>query len=233
MNEELKSTELEIERVIFIGRTYEEYLSMFDLNLADLEGRKILDCPAGACSFTAIGRKKGLNISSCDIAYAFSVAELYNKGKDDLKHAIEKMQLSKSNYRWSYFENINHLERHRMQALTDCIYDMKHYPKSYKVASLPKIPYKNNEFDVLLSAHFLFMYADHFDYHFHKQTINEMLRVTKKEIRIFPIVNLKGERYEKLDDIIKYLSELGYKIEEVKVDYEFQTNANTMLKIKM
>ncbi|PCT85481.1 SAM-dependent methyltransferase, partial [Listeria monocytogenes] len=38
MNEELKSTELEIERVIFIGRTYEEYLSMFDLNLADLEG---------------------------------------------------------------------------------------------------------------------------------------------------------------------------------------------------
>lgn len=91
MNEELKSTELEIERVIFIGRTYEEYLSMFDLNLADLEDRKILDCPAGACSFTAIGRKKGLNISSCDIAYAFSVAELYNKGKDDLKHAIEKM----------------------------------------------------------------------------------------------------------------------------------------------
>ena len=76
------------------------------------------------------------------------------------------------------------------------------------------------------------MYADCFDYNFHKQTINEMLRVTKKEIRIFPIVNLKGERYEKLDDIIKYLSELGCKIEEVKVDYEFQTNANTMLKIK-
>lgn len=46
------------------------------------------------------------------------------------------------------------------------------------------------------------------------------------------LINLKGERYEKLDDIIKYLSELGCKIEEVKVDYEFQTNANTMLKIK-
>ncbi|SCU21539.1 Uncharacterised protein [Staphylococcus xylosus] len=58
MNEELKSTELEIERVIFIGRTYEEYLRMIDLNLADLEGIEILDCPAGACSFTAIGRKK-------------------------------------------------------------------------------------------------------------------------------------------------------------------------------
>ncbi len=43
-----------------------------------------------------------------------------------------------------------------------------------------------------------------------------MLRVTKKET-CFPIVNLKGERYEKLDDIIKYLSELGYKIEEVKL----------------
>lgn len=125
MNGELKSRKLEIERVIFIGRTYEEYLSMFDLNLDELEGRKILDCPAGACSFTAIGRNKGLNIEACDIAYTFNATELYNKGKDDLKHAIEKMQLSKSNYYWSYFENINHLERHRMQALTDCFYDME------------------------------------------------------------------------------------------------------------
>lgn len=233
MSEEGESTKLEIDRIIFIGRTYEEYLHMFRLHLADLEGKKILDCPAGACSFTAIGRNKGLNIEACDIAYTFNATELYNKGKDDLNHAMGKMQSSKSNYCWSYFKNISHLKRHRMQALTDCIYDMEQYPKSYKVASLPKIPYKNNEFDILLSAHFLFMYADHFDYNFHKQTINEMLRVTKKEIRIFPIVNLKGERYEKLDDIIKYLSELGCKIEEVKVDYEFQTNANTMLKVKI
>ncbi|MEB6332040.1 SAM-dependent methyltransferase [Staphylococcus pseudoxylosus] len=233
MSEELKNSKLEIKRVIFIGRTYEEYFSMFNLNLAELKGEKVLDCPAGACSFTAIGRKKGLNIEPCDIAYTFNATELYNKGKDDLKHAMEKMQSSKSNYCWRYFKNISHLKRHRMQALTDCIYDMEQNPNSYKAASLPKIPYKNNEFDNLLSAHFLFMYADYFDYHFHKQTLNEMLRVTKKEIRIFPIVNLKGERYEKLDDIINYLSELGCKIEEVKVDYEFQTNANTMLKIKI
>lgn len=173
-----------------------------------------------------------MNVEACDIAYIFNASELYNKGKDDLNHTIEKMQLSKSNYSWSYFENINHLKKHRIQALKNCVYDMKRHPKSYKVASLPKIPYGDNEFDILLSAHFLFMYADHFDYRFHKQTINEMLRVTKNEIRIFPIVNLKGERYEKLDEITNYLAKLGCKTEEVKVDYEFQANANTMLKIK-
>ena len=45
---------LELERIVFIGRTFEEYLQMFKLKEADLVGRRILDCPAGACSFTAI-----------------------------------------------------------------------------------------------------------------------------------------------------------------------------------
>lgn len=40
MSEEGESTKLEIDRIIFIGRTYEEYFSMFRLHLADLEGKK-------------------------------------------------------------------------------------------------------------------------------------------------------------------------------------------------
>ncbi|RIN31097.1 SAM-dependent methyltransferase, partial [Staphylococcus succinus] len=72
MTNKLRSEKLEIERIIFIGRTYKEYLNMFDLSLPELERKKILDCPAGACSFSAIGRQKGLNIEACDIAYYFN-----------------------------------------------------------------------------------------------------------------------------------------------------------------
>ncbi len=48
------STKLDLERIIFIGRTYEEYMDMFSLSEEELKGKKILDCPAGTCSFTAL-----------------------------------------------------------------------------------------------------------------------------------------------------------------------------------
>jgi hypothetical protein len=83
-----------------------------------------------------------------------------------------------------------------------------------------------------LSAHFLFMYADRLDYPFHIATLNELLRVSKEEIRIFPLVDLEGKRYEHLDKLISYLNNNGCTVEEVKVPYEFQVNANSMLKIK-
>lgn len=70
------------------------------------------------------------------------------------------------------------------------------------------------------------------DYDFHLQKIKELLRVTKDEIRIFPLVDLEGKRYEHLDQLIRFLQDKRYFTEEMKVHYEFQKNANTMLKIK-
>ena len=109
---------------------------------------------------------------------------------------------------------------------------MRGSSERYVPVTLPSLPFKDAEFDILLSAHFLFMYADRLDYQFHIKTLNELLRVTKEEIRIFPLVDLEGKRYEHLDKLISYLTGHGCKVEEVKVPYEFQVNANTMLKIK-
>lgn len=41
----------ETQRVLFYGRTLEEYIKMFNLDLSELKGKKILDCPAGPASF--------------------------------------------------------------------------------------------------------------------------------------------------------------------------------------
>ena len=109
---------------------------------------------------------------------------------------------------------------------------MRESNERYIPVTLPSLPFKNAEFDILLSAHFLFMYADRLDYQFHIETLNELLRVTKEEVRIFPLDDLEGKRYEHLDKIISYLSDNGCTVEEVKVPYEFQINANSMLKIK-
>lgn len=227
-----QSTKLDLERIVFIGRTFEEYLNIFSLSVEELQGKKILDCPAGACSFTAVGNKSGLDVTACDIAYYHSGEDLKNKGLQDIEHAMEHMQKAQNNYKWDYFKDIECLRSHRLSALQDCANDMRESSERYIPVTLPSLPFKNKEFDILLSAHFLFMYADRLDYQFHIETLNELLRVTRQEIRIFPLVDLQGKRYEYLDKLISYLNNNGCSVEEVNVPYEFQTNANSMLIIK-
>lgn len=227
-----KSTKLDLERIVFIGRTLEEYLDMFSLSEEELQGKKILDCPAGACSFTAVGNELGLDVTACDIAYYHSSEDLKNKGLQDIEHAMDHIEKARKNYKWDYFINVDGLMKHRLRALQDCTNDMRESSERYIPVTLPLLPFKNAEFDILLSAHFLFMYADRLDYRFHIETLNELLRVTKEEVRIFPLVDLEGKRYEYLDKIISYLADNGCTVEEVKVPYEFQTNANSILKIK-
>jgi ubiquinone/menaquinone biosynthesis C-methylase UbiE len=101
----------------------------------------------------------------------------------------------------------------------------------YVPAELPVLPFEDSTFDFVLSAHFLFMYADRLSYEFHIDTLTELLRVAEEEVRIFPLVDLKGERYEHLDAVIEYLTAKGYMVEEVSVSYEFQRNANSFLHI--
>lgn len=222
---------LDLERIVFIGRTFEEYLDMFSLSKKELDGKKILDCPAGACSFTAIGSKLGLDVTACDIAYYYSEEDLKNKGLQDIEHAMEYMQKAKDKYVWDYFEDVEGLRIHRLSALKDCVDDMLKSRDKYISATLPSLPFHDSEFDILLSAHFLIMYADRLDYEFHIQTLKEFLRVTKEEVRIFPLVDLEGKRYKHLDNIISFLTDYGCTVEEVKVSYEFQKDANSMLKI--
>lgn len=130
-----------------------------------------------------------------------------------------------------FFGDVSGLKKHRLSALQDCTTDMKECNERYIPVTLPSLPFENEEFDLLLSAHFLFTYADRLDYPFHLATLNELLRVTKEEIRIFPLVDLEGKRYEHLDQLISYLITSGYTVEEEIVPYEFQKKANSMLKI--
>lgn len=226
-----QKVKLDLERIVFIGRTFEEYLDMFLLSQKDLEGKKILDCPAGACSFTAVGNTLGLDITASDIAYHHAIVDLRNKGLQDITHTMSHMEKARNIFVWDYFNDIEDLRKHRLSALENCTLDMANSKSRYVPVTLPSLPFDDAAFDLILSAHFLFSYADRLDYHFHIETIKELLRVTKEEIRIFPLVDLEGKRYEHLDEIIYFLTETGCTVEEIKVPYEFQKNANSMLRI--
>ncbi|UOQ44867.1 SAM-dependent methyltransferase [Halobacillus salinarum] len=228
----MNKTKLDLDKIIFIGRTYEEYIDMFALTEEHLQGKNILDCPAGACSFTAKAREQGISVTACDIAYDHSVEALEKKGQEDISHALVHMKKAESNYVWDYFHNLESLGDHRRTALEDCIRGMEVNRGHYLPVELPELPFHDQQFDLTLSAHFLFMYADRLDVEFHKQTLEELIRVTKEELRLFPLIDLEGHRYPHLDEIISFLHDQGCDVEEVNVGYEFQAGGNTMLKVR-
>lgn len=82
-----------------------------------------------------------------------------------------------------------------------------------------------------LVSHLLFLYEDKLDYDFHKKTILELLRISSREIRIFPIVNFKGIRSR----YIEFVHDEDFrnlKISIKRVGYEFMKNANEMMVIR-
>ena len=60
MDRELISKELDINRVVFIGRTFDEYMKMFNLSLESLKNKKVLDCPAELVHLQLLLGKKEL-----------------------------------------------------------------------------------------------------------------------------------------------------------------------------
>jgi ubiquinone/menaquinone biosynthesis C-methylase UbiE len=100
----------------------------------------------------------------------------------------------------------------------------------YIAESLPNLSFEDEQFDLALSSHFLFLYSEHLDEEFHMKSILEMLRVAK-EVRIFPLLDLKGKRSVHIESVVKELTLSGYDVSIVKTGYEFQKGGNEMLKI--
>jgi len=224
-----KSLGLELEKIIFIGRTYEEYMLMFNLTPEDLRGRSILDCPGGACSFSSHARRQGAASTAADMAYQHEIDQLESKGQEDVKHTLKQLEQVRDKYRWDYFGSMNGLKQARTSALRDCAADMRSFPEQYIYAELPALPFADEQFDMTLSAHFLFTYADRLDFSFHEQTILELLRVTRQELRIFPTVDLSGKRYAHMNELKSLLESRGLGVTEIRTTYEFQQEAHTML----
>ncbi|WP_252512189.1 class I SAM-dependent methyltransferase [Acinetobacter baumannii] len=226
------SKELDINRVVFIGRTFDEYMKMFDLSIESLQNKKLLDCPAGACSFTAIASQHGIDSTSADIVYFFEHQDLKQKGLLDIEHTANEIQKVKNNYIWKFFKDVESLKTTRLQALKDCSEHMKKTSEKYVAVELPSLPFADQAFDITLSAHFLFTYANRLNYKFHYDAIKELLRVTSQELRIFPLVDMSGNYYEHLQQLKDDLLADGYICEELPVTYEFQKNANQIMVIK-
>ncbi len=221
----------QLEKVIPWGRSFDEYIAMFDLTPADLQ-LKIIDCAGGPASFNSEMNRRGNLTISCDPIYEFTAAEINQRIQETYQVVIQRVGENRGDYIWQNIKSPEHLGEVRMTAMQQFLADFPLGVREgrYLTAELPKLPFNNDKFDLALCSHFLFAYSDHFSAEFHRESILELCRIAK-EVRIFPLLKLSGETSPWLLGAMEECQGRGYEVEVKRVGYEFQKGGDRMLRI--
>lgn len=225
---------LDIDRIVFVGRTLSEYKEFLDLDLDSLKGLKVLDCPSGPSSFVAEARRLGIKAVGCDPFYDLPLGKLVNKGQKDISHVMERLSEKKHLFKWDYYSSVEDVKSSRRRALKlfEEDFQIGLGEKRYVKASLPFLPFPDGSFELAISAHFLFIYDDKLDYEFHLNSILELTRVCSNEVRIYPLQSMNARIYPYMDELINDLKLRALDARIVEVGFEFLRGSNLMLKIK-
>ncbi|MFB6176267.1 MAG: hypothetical protein ABEI99_03820, partial [Halobaculum sp.] len=153
----------EIDGVAFLGRTFTEYCQFFGLDPGALSDRTVLDCPGGAGGFTAGATARGADARAVDPVYGPDVSSVAERGRRDVRRAMDALDGVGDLYNWDFYDDPEDLESYRWSALGRFLADYSTSPERYVPAALPSLPFPDDSFDLVLSAHLLFLYADEFD----------------------------------------------------------------------
>lgn len=210
------------------GRNFEEYRLMFRLTDDELK-KRIAGFGDGPACFNRELTERGGSVVSFDPIYQFTKEDIEKRIGEVRVEVMEQMRQNRDNYVWTKIKSPDELESLRISAMKRFLedYDKGRAEGRYVHHELPdRLPFEDNYFDIGLSSHFLLMYTS-LGYDFHIMAMSEMLRVCR-EIRIFPIVDLDGDKTELIGSVIAYFRE-NYLVEIVDTDYEFQKGGNKML----
>lgn len=209
---------------------------MMSLADADLARGPILDVAAGASSFTAGARARGFEASAVDPLYSLTLAEMRGHGQDEIALSTEKLSRIAHTFQWDYYKTINHHRENREVSLACFLadYALDSGRDCYRVGCLPHLPFPDEQFSLVLSSHFLFLYHEQFPYSFHIRSIRELVRVLRKggEIRLYPLVVLNRDPYPHLDQLCGDLLADGLCIELLPTAFRFLEGATEILSIK-
>ncbi|MBC6461090.1 hypothetical protein [Actinomadura sp. HBU206391] len=218
--------------MILTSRSYDEYRSMFDLTDGDLTG-VTLDCAGGAAGFVAGAAAGGAEALAADPLYASGALALAERLPVDLAKGYDMISANRERFVWDWYGSVDRHREIRRAAGADFIADLRRRPGRYLAGGLPHLPLADACVDLVLCSHLLFTWARRFDHDWHRTAILEMCRVSRGEVRIFPLVNMgDGEPVDFLDRLRADLETLdGVPSECVRVPYEFQRGADRMLRV--
>ena len=221
---------LQLDKVVLLGRTFEEYCGYFLLEPEKLAVQRVLDVGGGVSSFTAEANARGILATSVDPIYTLPTPEIAQRAGPDLDHVIEAVR-DLPTYRWTTYRGPEHVRELRECALKSFLHDYPLHRERYVPGSLPHLPFPDGAFDLTLVSYLLFVYQDQFDYDFHRAAILELMRITRGELRIYPTVTFEALPSTHIPRLRQDAACRGLHFEEVRTDFEFLVNSNSFLRI--
>jgi 2-polyprenyl-3-methyl-5-hydroxy-6-metoxy-1,4-benzoquinol methylase len=76
---------LQLDRVVLLGRTFEEYRRYLLLESDDLIGKRVLDVAGGVSSFCEEANKLGIKVTSFDPIYSLPSEKIRERSEPDLE----------------------------------------------------------------------------------------------------------------------------------------------------
>lgn len=212
-----------------IGRTFAEYRRMVDLDPGTLAGRSVLDCGGGAGSFTATAAALGADTTAVDPLYGPPADELEPQLDRAVEETVDQLREKRDRFVWDYYPDVDTRGRYLRAAYERFLADYAHHPDRYVDGALPGLPLETDAVDLAVVTNLLFLYDDRLDLAFHVAALEELARVAREAVRVFPLVSLDQTRSEYLDPAIQRLEADGFTVEVRDVPYEFLSGATEML----
>lgn len=204
---------------------------MFGLTAEDLS-RGVLDCGGGPASFTAEVSAAGIRAVAVDPIYAHSGREIRTRFEAVVEPMLAQVRATPADWTWTFHRNPEDLAANRRAALERFLadYDIGQREQRYRVGELPELRFAADSFGLAVCSHLLFLYSDLLSEAFHVRAVEELCRVAR-EVRLFPLLTLRGEPSPHLGAVRSAVAEAGWASEVVRVPYELQRGGNEMLRL--
>ncbi len=220
-----------LNEVIPWGRSFKEYVALFNLSETDLQ-KRILGCGDGPAAFNRDLTYRGGQIVSVDPVYAFGKDAIRCRIEATFDEVLDKVRQHQEEFLWKQITSPEELGQVRMAAMETFLADFEAGKAAgrYLAAELPHLPFPDDSFDLALCSHLLFLYSPQLSLEFHLEAIAEMLRLAV-EVRVFPLLELGSQPSRHLSAVMTALENRGHQLEIESTPYEFQKGGNQLLRI--
>lgn len=216
----VSNTDFEFDAIAFFGRNIEEYVAMFDLDLNEMVDMDVLDCPAGPSAFALQAAERGIYVTACDPLYAMP-------GAHELRSIVDRTCANiaeKQTYNRGMFhkELVPVHERRKSMEIFLEDYEEGRRAGRYLAAQLPELAFADQSFDYVLSGNMLFLYADlkcggmmensPLDFQFHKRSLQELVRVARRDVRVYPLVGPEKTECTFLQPLLEHFRAEGLSV---------------------
>lgn len=169
---------------------------------------------------------------SVDPLYQWGRAPIAQRIRETTPTLLQQVVACRHQFEWEQIPSPDALRHTRLGAMDIFLadYEAGRQAGRYVTATLPHLPFPPGHFDQVLCSHLLFTYSAQLDFTFHLAALRAMARAGR-ELRVFPLVTLKGEPSPHLETVRRALAAEGMESELCPVTYRFQRGATHMLRV--